>query len=183
MKTISLTKGMFALVDNEDYDYLNQWKWYTNKCINTNYAIRDARNTDRTKGKQILMHRLILNISDNMFCDHIDHNGLNNQKTNLRIVDKIQNAQNSNKRKNTSTKYKGVCTYNMDYNYKSTVTGVTKRYEYPLIYSSQIRVNKKTIHLGYFKNEIEAAIAYNKAAILYFKEYALLNILPIKEEV
>jgi hypothetical protein len=90
--------------------------------------------------------------------DHIDNNPLNNQKSNLRICSLKDNSKNSTKRNNTSSKYKGV--YFENY---------TKKYK------ANIKVDYKTINLGRFLNEIDAAKAYDKAAIKYFGEFANLN--------
>ena len=90
--------------------------------------------------------------------DHIDNNPLNNQKYNLRICLLKDNSKNSTKRKNTSSKYKGVY----------FETGTKK-------YKANIKVNYKTISLGRFTNEIDAAKAYDAAAIKYFGEFANLN--------
>ena len=159
MKEIPLTQGKIALVDDEDYESLNSYKWCTAKVIRTLYA---HRITPRKDGKQtlLLMHRVLLGLEkgDGKYVDHIDHDGLNNQKSNLRIVTVSQNQMNRIPHKNTSSKYKGV------YWYKKN-----KRWR------SQIMINYKQIYLGQFEDEKEAARAYNRKAIELFGEYALLN--------
>ncbi len=95
MKLIPLTQGKFAQVDDEDYDYLNQWKWYTTKNHKTFYAARHIRING--KQKLIYMHRVIMNIIKGYKTDHIDHNGLNNQKYNLRICTCQENNRNRKK--------------------------------------------------------------------------------------
>ena len=99
MKEIKLTRGLFTQVDDKDFDYLNQFKWYVLKGHGGFYAIR------KENCKKILMHRFILNTPDNMITDHKDGNTLNNQRNNIRICDKRQNAYNSNPQK--GRKYKG----------------------------------------------------------------------------
>jgi len=95
MKEIQLSKTgkkrrkYVALVDDEDYDYLNQWNWSYSK----GYACRSI--VLKKKREIVRMHRLIMKAPDNLEIDHIDHNGLNNQKLNLRIVTRKENANNS----------------------------------------------------------------------------------------
>jgi hypothetical protein len=149
MKEIKLTKGKVALVDDEDYEYLNQWKWCILGCRHTIYAMRKDK-----QGNTIIMHRLIMNTPIELDVDHKDNNGLNNQKSNLRNCTRSQNMQNIHRKDNC----KGV------YFEKSS-----RRY------MSRIRANKITIYLGRFKTQEEAAEAYNTAAIKYFGEFANIN--------
>jgi len=101
MKIIKLTKEKFTLLDDEDFDEINKFKWQATK---TGYATRN------TKGKTIRIHRLVMNAPKGMMVDHIDHNTLNNQKSNLRICTHTQNQQNQKNRQHGrgSSKYKGV---------------------------------------------------------------------------
>ena len=93
MKEIKLSKGMVALVDDEDYEYLNQFKWYlTHSHYKHYYAIRSV--CVNKKYKSIRMHRDIMMPNHNQEIDHIDHNGLNNQKLNLRICSRAENSRN-----------------------------------------------------------------------------------------
>lgn len=152
MKKIQTSKpNEFAIVDDEDYEYLNQWKWsYSN-----GYAIK------RNQKSSIGMHRLILKVPNNMVIDHINHNRLDNRKENLRICSKKQNSYNQKwKKENNYSKYKGV-----------TWAKHTKRWKV------SIKKDSKTKFLGYFNSEIEAAKKYNEAALTYFGEYAKLNII------
>ena len=155
MKTIPLTQGKVALVDDEDYDFLNQWKWYAYKHRNTYYAVRDSRNHKRTQGNTILMHRFIMNTPSNLQVDHKDQNGLNNQKYNLRNCNNSQNHMNC--KSWGKSKYRGVFYYKMKY------------------IRASICINGKDTHLGTYKTEEEAARAYDKKAKELFGEFAKLN--------
>jgi hypothetical protein len=145
MKIIKLTQGQFSQVDDEDYEFLNQFKWQAYKAPNTYYAMRES------KGKTIRMHRIIMKTPSNLMVDHIDHNGLNNQKINLRNCNASQNQ--CNKKPIGSSIYLGV----------------------NICIRATIRINNKNVNLGSFKTEIEAAKAYDKAAKENFGEFANLN--------
>jgi len=146
-KEIKLTCGESALVDEDDYDRLVKWKWCLGGWGKYLYAISCM------KGKCISMHRFIMNTPKGLVVDHLDHNGLNNQKENLRNCTQAQNTQNMNR-----SKYRGVS---------------WKKSEHKFV--SKIGVNRKCIHLGYFSIPEEAARAYNVAALKYFGEGARLN--------
>lgn len=164
MKLIPLTQGKYAQVDDEDFEYLNQWKWFYNRTGKTDngYAERSSR-----KSASIRMHRLVMKLDDkNLFIDHINHNGLDNQKHNLRIVTSAQNQFNKNPNKDAASKYKGV--YKEIRQNRNSI----KIYEY---WRAKIEFNYKVYHIGYFKNETDAAKAYNDKAIELFGEYACLN--------
>ena len=156
MKEIQLSRGMVALVDDEDFESLNQYKWHALQHRNTFYASRYSR-VD-SKQKYIRMHGEIMNGSG---IDHIDHNGLNNQKSNLRFCTNSENAMNRIKMRNTSSIYKGV-----------TFHKPNKKW------MAQIKINGNKTHIGMFTSEIEAAKAYNAKAIELFLEFANLNIIP-----
>lgn len=151
---VELTKGYFAIVDDEDFDYINQFSWHVVITKNNKYAAGNI------KGKTVQMHRLILNASKNKFVDHKNMNGLDNRKNNLRLCNRSQNRMNTLKPCNSkSSKYKGIHKCSSKKN----------------PWRSQIRLNGKIYHLGCFKTKKEAALAYNKAAKKLFKEYANLN--------
>lgn len=155
MKQIELTRGQVALVDDEDYDVLMQWSWYAYPTCGLWYAIRGTR-----KGggyKNIRMHRFVMNVPDDMQVDHIDRNGLNNQKDNLRICTKAENLKNKNLYKSNKTGYRGV----QKTKYNS--------------YKAAIRLHGTIVHLGTFKSAEEAARAYDAAAFENFGSYANLN--------
>lgn len=158
MKQIPLSQGLFALVDDEDFEYLNQFKWHARKSRDTFYASRNLK-ISKNNRKTIQMHRVILGTTDTKIQgDHIDGNGLNNQKSNLREATHEQNRRNTKSYKNGVSKYKGV-SYRKD----------SKKWR------SIINFNKKVIRLGYFSSEIEAAKAYDVKAKELFGEFAWLN--------
>jgi hypothetical protein len=158
MKEIKLTLGRVALVDDEDYDYLNQWKWCAMKRRDIYYACRSKYISEQKIYIMILMHRLIMNVTDDSQIDHIDRNGLNNQKSNLRKCTHAQNMMNRKSR--GESKYLGV-------SYLQT--------KYGKYIVAQIRINGEVKKLGLFKTEEEAAVAYNNAAKIYHGEFANLN--------
>lgn len=155
MKEIPLTRGKVALVDDDDHDLLMAMgKWCYAPC---GYA---ARNILLANGKRtiIYMHRVIMGTPKGAMTDHRDEDKLNNQKYNLRLCTKSQNQMNIRITLANSSGYKGVCWFKRGQKWKA-----------------QIMVNCKNIHLGYFTCPIEAAKAYNEAAIKYHGEFARLN--------
>jgi hypothetical protein len=164
MKEIQLSKfgknkGKYiALVDDEDFDMLNQFNWSVAFSRNTFYAMRKQCSPER---KTIRMHRFIFNINDpNIIIDHKNRNGLDCQRKNLRICTHSQNSKN--KKASGSSKYLGVTVY-------------MNKIRRKILIRAQINNGEKMVTLGYFNNEIEAAAAYNEAAIKYHGEFANLN--------
>lgn len=159
MKQIPLTKGYVALVDDADYEAVSKFKWYARIQRRTVYAERVAYAPDN-KQTTIMLHRFILSITDPQIdVDHEDHNGLNNQRYNLRSTNASGNGGNAQKTSSlTSSRFKGIF-WRKDRNK----------------WRANIRVNRKLISLGCFSSEQEAALAYNKAAKELFGEFALLN--------
>jgi hypothetical protein len=170
MKLIPLTQNQFAMVDDDMFDYLNQWKWGASKKNHTYYAKRSYMKDG--KSCVMKMHRLILGLTDpKILGEHRDHNGLNNQRDNLRVCTQQQNVCNKRSQKGSSSKYLGVCRVKYPQKRKN---GEVKVYEY---WMALIRIKGKQTILGRFKDEKEAALAYNKAAIIHHGEFANPNIL------
>ncbi len=178
MKEIKLTKGKVALVDDEDFEYLNQWKWRALKGSSTYYASMQTNTRDEYgvyKQKITYMHRLLMNCSAVLHVDHMDHNGLNNQRSNLRNCTRGENQRN--KRASGKSKYLGVTVIDSWFGRKNK-SGVRKKHFTTLKYVAHIMHNRKIEYLGRYNSEVDAAIAYNKAAVKYHKEFANLNIIP-----
>lgn len=146
MKEIQLTQGKIALIDDEDFEEINKYRW----CYSNNgYAVRNKN------GKIILMHNIIMK---DKLIDHIDGNKLNNQKSNLRKCTNQQNQMNRKKSKNCTSRFKGVY-----FNKKSNK------------WMSRLILNKETIFLGEFKTEEDSAKAYDSKARELFGEFARCN--------
>lgn len=153
MREIPLTQGKVALVDDADYDKLIQYNWFAQRIRHHWYACR--------RGGRTYMHREILGLSPIEQCDHIDGNGLNNQRQNLRLSTATQNQGNRRKlTTETFSQYKGVSRYKR---------GNAKPWQ------SYITREHKTKHLGYFATEIEAAHVYDTAARVLFGPFARCN--------
>lgn len=156
VKEIQLTQGKIALVDDADYLELSQQKWYAAYIGGKWYAARNIKIDGRYR--MLLMHQAIMP-ADGAIRDHKDGNGLNNQRDNLRLCTHSQNAQNRNsKAVFKSSVYKGVswCRQKMKWR-------------------SQIKVYGKSLDLGFFLFENDAAKAYDDAARRYFGEFARTN--------
>lgn len=160
MKEIKLTKGKVAFVDDEDFERVNCFKWwavYSRRSDNIWYAKTRMRDTGE---KVVCMHRFVLGLPQNKESqvDHKDRNGLNNQKSNLRICSGSQNLGNTGLRKNNTSGFKGV-----------SLRSDHKKWR------SNISFHKKVIHLGAFETKELAAKAYDEAAKKSFGEFAWLN--------
>lgn len=155
MKTIQLTRGKVAIVDDEDYDWLNYYKW--------NFSGRYAVRSEIVKGqrKTIFMHRMVFPNKTAPQVDHINRNSLDNRKENLRACVQSENSRNAGIGKANPSGYKGVFPY--------------KGGQSPKKWRSQIVVDRKTIWLGLHHTKEAAARAYNQAALEYHGEFAYLN--------
>jgi len=151
---IGLSRGMVALVDAADYDFLMQWTWYVCSDRKTIYAIRCERIAPR-KFKYFAMHRVLLNPPPGMEIDHIDGNTLNNTRANLRLATRSQNAANRRVRSDNISGFKGV-----------TFLKANRKWR------AKIFLNRKTKYLGLFDTAAEASAAYMKAATEQYGEFA-----------
>jgi hypothetical protein len=148
MKEIELSQGRVTIVDDELYDYLNQWKW----CYANGYAQRTDYPGKGTQ-KTIRMSRIIVNPPDGMEVDHINLDKLDNQRSNLRVCTRSQNC--SNKKKTAKSGRKGVYWNKNNKNWVACM-----------------KYHGKGIHLGSFTNLDDAAEAYANGAKKYFGEFA-----------
>lgn len=141
MKKIKLTHNQFALVDNEDYDFLSQFNWHINKL---GYAASQKDN------KKYYMHRLVNKTPIGMDTDHINRDRLDNRKVNLRTATRTENAINRGKNKNNTSGFKGV----------SWNKGNNK-------WLAHIKVNYKLINLGTFRDIKDAVLVRQNAERIY----------------
>lgn len=154
---IVLGNGTKVMVDKIDHD-LQNLKWCYLRGGTSGYAIH------YTHGTYQLMHRVIIEraigrrLNKSEIVDHVDGNGLNNQRNNLRIASHIQNMRNRHKHSNNKSGYKGV--------YKRKGSN---------IWTACIRIKNKSIHLGNFTTAEDAHMAYCNAAESLFGEFARLN--------
>lgn len=161
---IQLSNGDITLVDSIDCDLANHnWYYYVDAKNGVKYVTRNAKDSDQQQGK-IYLHRVILQrilgreLKRNDFVDHIDHNGLNNQRSNLRLATNSQNQANQGLASHNTSGYKGVSWIKRDKKWRA-----------------QISVDGKAISLGHFDNPETAYAAYCEAAIKYHGEFANLG--------
>jgi hypothetical protein len=156
-RRIWLGEGEFTILDQQDYYRLSKYKWYIKGNFGKFYAARNYK-YDSRQTKTVSMHREIMNAPGGLLVDHRNRDGLDNRRENLRLATYSQNNCNKIKRKNTSSKFTGVC-----FNKQGKRWGVN------------ISNKGKRIFLGYFDSEIDAAKAYDEAAKKYHGEFARLN--------
>jgi hypothetical protein len=158
-RKIPLTQGQFAIVDDDDFEKLAGYKWAAMKNGRNFYASRTVKLKDgRHRQVNIQMHRKILNAPKDALVDHINHNGLDNRRANLRFVTSRQNSWNVRKRHGCSSKYKGVHLQKRDGKWLANIICRGERF-----------------YLGCFDDEQSAAKAYDEKAKQLFKDYAVLN--------
>jgi HNH endonuclease len=160
MKIIGLTQGFCTCVDDDDYDYLIQYSWQIiqSRTDGRVYARHNFWSKKDKRPKSILMHHVILKQKSHKDVDHINGDGLDNRKQNLRFISRTQNNYNSQKRVNATSKYKGVSWRKDREKWRAVAT-----------------INGANKYLGLFNNEITAAAAYDSAAVEHFGEYARFN--------
>ena len=156
MKTIPLSKGREAIVDDEDFDFLMQWKWHAYSSYKVWYARRFTLKSDSADGKQhpILMHRVVNKTPVGVKTDHKNGNGLDNRKTNLRNATHFENMRNRGTNRGATSDHKGV-----DWDSRQRK------------WRAQICVNNQKIFLGRFSDEADAASAYLAASAKHFGEF------------
>lgn len=161
MKTISLTQGKVTLVDDADFEWLNQWKWHAqwDRRAKKFYA-RRCEWKDGKIWKRIVMHRVIAAATGLAQVDHKDNDGLNNQRENLRPCTAQQNCANRKKRPGLTSRFKGVRKFRSG----------------PNPWMAQIKINSRAVHLGCFPTEELAAEAYDRAAVRAHGEFARTNL-------
>ncbi len=163
MRKVQLTKGYVALVDDQDYERVAQYKWFANevKCKGVQYAVYAQRTVKRCDGTRtsLMLHRFILEVIDpKIEVDHEDADGLNCQRYNLRKATHTQNQHNQGKQHRNTSGFKGVYKHAKNKNW-----------------IAQIRDRGKTKHLGCFNSAKEAAKAYDEAARRFYGKFAVLN--------
>lgn len=150
---IPLKNGKTAVIDPEDVEKCSKYGWVLDDSKPNNYVHTCVGKSRKT----LKLHRFILNAKQGDIVDHIDGDGLNNTRKNLRLVTASQNGANRRKFKNKTSIYKGV---------HKRENGKWR---------AAIRLRGKLTNLGTFNDEIDAAKAYNKAASALFGDFACLN--------
>jgi hypothetical protein len=151
MKQIPLTQGQFALVDDDDFERVNQFKWQAaySPITDSFYAVRRTPAPER---KAIWMARFIMQTPPDMICDHVNHDTLNNQKSNLRNCTRAENKMNQRS--------------------QNTVTGMKNIYVHKKRYRVEIMLDYKKVYLKSFKNLEEAIQARNEALKKYHGDFS-----------
>ena len=155
MRTVTLTRGKTALVDDEDYELVSgiPWSATNNGRGDRWYAVHRSQRFGNLR-----MHRLILNAPDHLQIDHVDGNTLDNRRSNLRLATRSQNGANRRLSKNNTSGFTGV-TWNKNW----------QKWE------AQIKVRGERLALGGFASPEEAAAVYNRVALAHFGEFARLS--------
>jgi hypothetical protein len=157
---IALSQGLFALVDEAIYDEINQFKWIAVRKRTGDFTVWYAKRAIRdspVKGRYEYMHRRITRAPKGLTVDHINHNGLDNRETNLRLCTKADNVRYA-RRTIGAAGFRGVHLTGQSVPFKASIHACGKRR-----------------HLGTFSNAEEAARAYDAAAIEHFGDFAMLN--------
>ncbi len=155
-KRIRLTKGKTAIVDDDIFEYLNRWKWIAAQARSGTWY---AQRTELPSRKTLKMHRIIMNAPNDLQVDHINMNGLDNRRKNLRLCTVGQNCRNRKTRRDSQTGYKGV-------SWREKVGKYQVRIQVP---------GGRRISLGYFDSIEIAAMVYDSAAKRHHGTFAKLN--------
>lgn len=161
MREIVLTKGYVTQVDDDQYDWLSQWKWYAS--VGHNVYARGLVN-----GKSVKMHRLIMGVGPNEQVDHINHDTLCNLRENLRICTLAENNRNRKSTRGSASKYVGVSRVR-------TRQKCSDGVHYDWCWRAFISVNSRHRVLISTKDEVQAAMVRDVAALKYYGEFAHLN--------
>lgn len=151
MIKIPLQNGAYALVDDADYDKVRAYRWHYYDSGKRRYVV--SGNT--------ILHRFILDAPSDMFVDHVNGDGLDNRRCNIRLCTPKENTRNRSVHENGTSGYKGVSWHKV----RSA-------------WSAQIGVDYRLVHLGLYESPEDAAIVYNHAAIKYHGDFARLNDIP-----
>ena len=151
-RKIPLSRGLVAIVDEDDYEWLSRWRWHAT-C--RGYA---ARNKPKPERGLIFMHREILELPEGLQGDHINGDKIDNRRCNLRPATDAENHRNRPLRADNSSGFKGV-----------------RRRSDCNRWVAEISVGGRYLYLGLFESAVEAARAYNAAAVLHYGEFAWLN--------
>lgn len=169
MREIPLTQGFVAWVDDDDFERLIAFKWHTySRDGATFYAYshrlipREFRTSPEKRYERLIMHRLVMNAPAGIEVDHVIHRRgemvVDNRKSNLRLATRVEQVRNRRKSRGMNSVFKGVGRSNDGWRWQSQITHSGRR-----------------LHLGYFRNEAHAALAYDLAAVRLFGEFALTN--------
>lgn len=153
---VKLTRGLVTIIDAEDLELVSQWKWFASRGGNTDYALRKKRIDGRQQ--TVVLHRVLLNAPAGMHVDHINGNGLDNRRENLRLCTRRENRRNSQRQAGSVSQFKGV----------------SKRQGRPKAWVAKIYVGEKQYTQCFF-TELEAAKRYDEMAREHFGEFAKLN--------
>lgn len=153
-KQLPLTQGKFAIVDDDVYEWASKYKWHAVRKKNSFYAVRNTeRNPHQTK---IHLHREIMSAPIGVMVDHINGDGLDNRRENMRFANYAENGRNRGMQTNNKSGYKGVGLFGGRW-------------------YSRIGVDGEQVHIGYFRDPEDAAMAYDAAAIAFHGDFAKTN--------
>jgi len=158
-RLIRMAQPRYAKVDPADYKRLRGYEWFSRKGGNSFYARRHPASGKAAKQVLMYMHQEITEVPEGMVVDHINYDGMDNRRANLRAATRSQNLCHRRKRSGaTQSKYKGIYWKKRNRKWEAMIT-----------------FQRKKIYLGYFRDEIDAAKAYDRAARKYHGEFASLN--------